>query len=67
MPKPIADLTVQAGETREFVSQEGVKFTVTNNSVGFKKVRLAFVYKKGRKKKGEAMMSKADVTPEEKP
>jgi hypothetical protein len=68
MPRVLGDFTVQVGETREFTSAEGFKFTMTNNTVGFKKVRLAFVFKKGRKRKGDAMATKApEVTPEEKP
>lgn len=58
MPKTLGDFTIQAGETREYTSVEGVHFVMTNRSVGFKKVRLAFVYKKGRKRKGESMATK---------
>jgi len=69
MPRTLGDFTVQVGETREFISAEGFKVVMTNNTVGFKKLRVQFVFSKGRKKKGEPMATKAplDVTPEEKP
>lgn len=60
MPKVLNDITVQAGETREWISSEGVKFAITNNSLGFKKIRLAFVYSKGRPKRAKATNAATD-------
>jgi hypothetical protein len=55
MPRVLNDITVQAGETREWTSAEGVHFAITNRSVGFKKIRLAFVFSKGRPKRAKAI------------
>ncbi len=55
MPRVLNTITIQAGETREWTSAEGMKFVLTNNTVGFKKVRLAFVFSKGRPKRAKAI------------
>ena len=64
MPRFLTDLRIEKDETKEWTSAEGVHFAITNRSAGWKKVRLAFTYARGRKKKGQPM---ASPLPDDKP
>ncbi len=56
MPRILTDMWVPAGQRREFTAMpEGMEFVILNKGQFDHKVRLAFIFNKGRKKKGQPM------------
>jgi hypothetical protein len=55
MPRVLLDKWVGKDETMVHTSEEGITITILNKSISNKRVRVQLQFKRGRKRKGEAM------------